>query len=746
MFKILLLIFISQVQNFYLKTIEIEGNKRVSTEFVKSNFGIQEGQKIDVENIRRGIKNLYKTGYFDHIEVSAQEEDTLVTLVIKLVENPRLNKIIFKENYKIKSKDLEKEISPNKGEPLSKIKIFKWKSKIKDFYRKKGFVGTEIYDSLETLNGDANLIFKIKEGVKAKIKNIEIHGNEHFPDSKLEILLRNREKTWYRKANFKEEYWEEDLPKIEAFYKEKGFLSAKVDSYKIKEIEDSWIRIDIYVTEEKRFYLGDVTFKGDLLFPEKELYGKFKIKKGDPLNYKKLQESIIEIQGMYADKGYLLARVMPFENLQDTFVNLEIDIKKGKEVYIRKIDVKGNTRTRDYVILRELDVFPGMKFSREKLIKSQRDLYFLNYFEDVKVDFDILPDSEHVDLSFNVKEKPTGTIQAGASYSQLQGTSVFVQFTQPNLLGRGQTISLLLEYGKYRKNYQFSFIEPWLFQKPYAVGFDIHDLTSGIPGEYDEKRRGFSVFFSRPILGSDYYRWRIKYSLEEIDVFNISSSFTPSPVYDIRNEKWPKISSQLENSFTRDSRDRVFNEKKGSRFQYLNVLSGWALGGDINFHQHVFNGAVFIPLFNEKIVNMFFIKFGVTGRFRPGDEIPIYEKFRPGGVYTDFQVRGYDDRSLGPKSRGVSIGGEYAFTFNYELRVPVSDNLYFLAFYDAGNAWLKSQSLWKSIKRGFPLYRGIGLGVRIQIPMMPVLGLDFGYGLDKEKRGFIPHFQFGMQF
>ncbi len=746
MFKILLLIFISQVQNFYLKTIEIEGNRRVSAEFIKSNFGIKEGQKIDVESIRKGIKNLYKTGYFDHIEINTQEKDTLVSLIIKLIENPRLNKIIFKENYKIKSKDLEKEINPVKGEPLSKIKIFKWKGKIRDFYRKKGFVGTEVYDSLEILNGDANLIFKIKEGVKAKIINIETYGNEHFPDSKLEILLRNREKTWYRKANFKEEYWEEDLPKIEEFYKEKGFLSARVDSYKIKEVKNEWIRIDLYVTEEKRFYLGDVTFKGDLLFPEKELYGKFKIKKGDPLNYKKLQESIIEIQGMYADKGYLLARVMPFEELQDTFVNLEIDIKKGKEVYVRKINVKGNTRTRDYVILRELDIFPGMKFSREKLIKSQRDLYFLNYFEDVRVDFDILSDSEHVDLTFNLKEKPTGTIQAGASYSQLQGTSVFVQFTQPNLFGKGQTISLLVEYGKYRKNYQVSFIEPWLFQKPYAVGFDIHDLTSGIPGEYDERRRGFSLFFSRPILSSDYYRWRIKYALEEINVFNISSRFTPSPIYDIRNEKWPKISSQLENSFTRDSRDRVFNEKKGSRFQYLNVLSGWILGGDIDFHQHILNGAIFIPLFNEKIVNMFFVKFGATGKFRPNDEIPIYEKFRPGGVYTDFQVRGYDDRSLGPKSRGVSIGGEYAFTFNYELRVPVSDNLYFLAFYDAGNAWLKLQSLWKSIKRGFPLYRGIGMGVRIQIPMMPILGLDFGYGLDKEKRGVIPHFQFGMQF
>lgn len=746
MFRILLFFLFLEIQNFYLKEIKVKENKRVSSEFIKTNFGIKEGEKIDIEGIRKGIKNLYQTGYFDQVEVIAEEEDSFIFITIRVEEYPRLKEVLFKGNYKVKSNDLQKEINAVKGEPISKSKIFKWKKKIEEFYKKKGFVGTKIYDSLEVLNGEANLIFKIEEGVKAKIKKIEIYGNEHFPDRKIEILLRNREKTWYRKASFKEEYWEEDLPKIEEFYKEKGFLSAKVDSYRINELDGEWVGIDVYISEGKKFYLGEVKFKGDIIFPENELYRKLKIKKGDPLNYKKLQESILEIQGMYADRGYLLARIIPFEDLQDSVVNLELEIKKGKEVYVRKINIKGNTRTKDYVILRELDIFPGMKFSREKLIKSQRDLYFLNYFENVKINFDVLSDSEHVDLTFNVKEKPTGTIQAGASYSQLQGASVFIQFTQPNLLGRGQTISLLVEYGKYRKNYQLSFIEPWLFQRPYSIGFDLHDLTSGIPGEYDERRRGFSIFFSRPIFGSDYYRWRIKYSLEEINIFNISKSFLPSPVYDIRNERWPKISSKIENSFTRDSRDRVFNEKKGSRLSYTNVLSGWIIGGDISFHEHIWNSAIFIPFFHERIVNMFYIKFGAIGKFRPEDDIPIYEKFRPGGVYTDFQVRGYDDRSLGPKSRGVNIGGRYAFTFNYELRIPVSDNLYFLSFYDAGNAWLTSKSLWRSIKRGFPLYRGLGFGVRIQIPMMPVLGLDFGYGLDRQKKGFIPHFQFGMQF
>ena len=746
MYEIFFISFFLQFQNFYLKDINVTGNKRISSQFIIENFGIKKGEKIDVEKIREGIRNLYKTGYFEQIEVNSIQIDSFFEITLNVKENPRLNEVFFKGNYRIKTKDLEKEIGFIKGEPLSKSKIFKWKKKIIDFYKSKGFVGTQIFDSVKILNGEANLIFKIKEGSKAKIKKIEIYGNKNFPDKKIEMLLRNREKTWYRKANFKEEYWEEDLPKIEDFYKNKGFLSAKVDSYKINEVGDEFIEIDVYITEGKRFYLGDVKFKGDIIFPEKKLIEKIKTKKGHPINYKKLQEGMAEIQGMYADKGFLLAKIFPIENLKDSIVNLEIEIKKGKEVYVRKIDVKGNTRTRDYVILRELDIFPGDKFSREKLIKSQRDLYFLNYFEDIKLNFDILPDSENVDLTFIVKEKPTGTIQAGASYSGLQGLSLFIQLSQPNFLGKGQIINFLVEYGKHRKNFQISFTEPWLFQRPYSIGFDLHDLTSGIPGEYDERRTGAGVFFSRPIFGRDYYRWRIKYSFERINIFNISERFRPSPVYDIREEKWPKLSSKIENSLIRDTRDRVFNERKGTRFEYSNIISGYFLLGNISFYENIFTGVIFIPFIKEKTTNMFFFKFGAIGKLRKSDIIPIYERFRPGGIYTDFQVRGYDDRSLGPKSRGIPIGGKYAFTFNYEFRIPFGDNFYLLLFYDAGNAWLKSESLWKNIKRGFPLYRGIGFGARIQIPMMPVLGIDFGYGLDKEKRGFIPHFQFGMQF
>ncbi|MEO0277163.1 MAG: POTRA domain-containing protein, partial [candidate division WOR-3 bacterium] len=231
----LLIFFLLKISNFYLKNIKIEGNKRIFSEFIKSSFGVKEGERVDFQRLSEGIKNLYKTGYFDQIEIFATTKDTFIDLIIKVSEAPRLKEIIFKENYRIKTKDLEKEISFLKGEALSKSKIFEWKKKIIDFYKNKGFAGTEVYDSILVIDDEASLIFKIKEGAKAKIKKIEIYGNEHFPDKKIEILLKNREKTWYRKANFKEEYFEEDLLKIEEFYKNKGFLSAKVDSHRINE-------------------------------------------------------------------------------------------------------------------------------------------------------------------------------------------------------------------------------------------------------------------------------------------------------------------------------------------------------------------------------------------------------------------------------------------------------------------------------------------------------------------------------
>ncbi len=743
-------------QGGFITQIDVEGNYNVSKEFIISSSDLKPGKFITKKDIKKAIENLYATGNFEKVEILCLEGENKgeVKIIIKVEENPRIFGIKIEGTRKIKDKEIIEKLDIVKGTPVSGSKIKRWENEIIKLYREKGFSGTEVNTELlkTEREGFVDILFKIHEGKKAKIKKIEIIGNKNFPDEKLEILLRNREKTWYRKAIFREEYWEEDLPKIEEFYKNQGFLDARVDSYKITPQED-WLYINIYVTEGKRYYFGGAEFEGNKFFDERILLKKIKLKKGNIFSFKKFIESIQEIQGLYADSGFLLVRVLPEEKRkgekQDTLF-IKFHIKEGKPVYVRKVNIKGNTRTRDYVIRRELDIYPGDKFSRAKIIKSLRDLYFLNYFEKVDFSYEILNDSEHVDISFKVKDKPTGTLQAGGSWSQTQKGSLLLAVTESNLFGRGQALSLSLELGRYRQNARFSFSEPWMFNRHYLFGFDVHHYIDVFPGEYSVQRTGFSFTFARPYDRSEYLWTRTKYEFDRTRLFDFAPAYTPSGPFDLSKEKWPKIVSRIINSIYRDSRDRKFNTRKGLRAEYKITLSGGIFQGDEHYHSHIWSFSYYKSFFKEKVVPMFNIKLGVMYPYNKSKPIPIYQYFRPGGLmFTDFPVRGYDERSLGYRSNGAIIGGKAAYAFNFELRFVISDQVYLLAFFDAGDAWLTPYYMEKEFKRLLKgklvrLRRGAGIGVRIEMPMLGIIGVDIAYGFDKAKKGWIPHFIMGV--
>lgn len=737
--------------------VKVEGNINVSPEFIINSSGIKKGKFITPSDIEKAIKNLYTTNNFKRVEIfilEGENEGEIVPLM-KVFENPRVYGIKIEGARRVKDKEIIEKIDITKGMPLTGSDIKKWENEIIKLYQEKGFsgtrVGTEILDTEREMFVD--ILFKIHEGEKAKIKEIDVVGNEEFSDNKLEILLRNREKKWYRKAVFREEYWEEDLPKIEEFYKNHGFLDAKVDSYKIKP-EDKWLYIKIFVTEGKRYYFGDHRFEGNKFFNDKLLSKKLKLRKGDVFSFKKFMESLQEIQGLYADSGYLLVKLFPeekrSEEKESDTISVVFHVNEGRPCYVKKINIEGNTRTRDYVIRRELDIYPGDKFNRQKVIKSLRDLYFLNYFEKVDFKFDILDDSEHVDLIFKVKDKPTGTLQAGGSWSQTQKGSLLLAVTESNLLGRGQNLSLSIELGPYRQNVRFSFTEPWMFQRHYLFGFDVHHYVDVFPGEYSIQRTGFSFAFARPYDKNEYLWTNTRYEFDRTKVFDFALTYAPLGPYDLRKEKWPKIVSRIIHSFYRDSRDRKFNARNGSKAEYKITLSGGIFQGDEHYTRHVFGLSYYKSFLKEKLVPVSNIKLGVMYPYTKSKPIPVYEYFRPGGVmFTDFVVRGYEERSLGFKSGGAVIGGKAAYVFNFELRFVVSEGVYIAFFFDGGNAWLSPYYMEREFKRllegkSLRLKRGAGIGVRMEIPMLGIVGIDFAYGFDKLNKGWVPHFVMGM--
>ncbi len=750
----LLLLFITKER--IISDIKVEGNVNVSSEFIINSSGLKKGNLLKEADIKSAIKNLYNTKNFKKVFVDllSDEKEKEVIILIKVEENPRVSGIKIEGTRKVKEKEIIEKIDLAKGAPLTGSDIKEYENKIISLYREKGFSGTkvetEIIETEKPLFID--VLFKIHEGEKARIKEIDIVGNKNFNDKKLEILLRNREKTWYRKAVFREEYFEEDLPKIEEFYKNKGFLDAKVDSYKINP-EGSWLFIKIFISEGKKYFFGKHSFDGNNFFDDKTISKKLKLKKGNVFSFKKFIESVQEIQGIYADSGFLLVKVIPEEKREseekDT-IDVIFHIKEGTSCFVRKIDIEGNERTREYVIRRELDIFPGDKFNRQKVIKSLRDLYFLNFFEKVDFSFKILEDSQNVDLIFKVKDKPTGTLQAGGSWSQTQKGSILLSVSENNLFGRGQQVSLSLELGPYRQNIRFDFTEPWMFQRHYLFGLDVHHYIDVLPYEYSVQRTGFSFSFARPYDLNEYIWTSSRYEFDRTKVFDFYISYKPKEIFDLRKEKWPKIVSRTINAIYYDSRDRKFNTRRGLRSEYRLTLSGGIFLGDEHFHRHVFSFSYYKSFLKERIVPTFNVKLGVMYPYTAAKPIPVYEYFRPGGVaFTDFVIRGYDERSIGYRSGGALIGGQAAYAFNFELRVVATEGLYFTLFFDMGNGWITPFYMEKEFKRilegkSVRLKRGIGLGVRMEIPMLGIVGVDLGYGFDKPERGFIPHFVLGV--
>jgi len=723
-----------------VNSVTINGVKWGSETVYRTVFDIREGQRIDILTLRSVLKKAYRTEYFSDLAVKGIIKENCIDLIFDIKENPRLREISFQGNKKVKSKKIVDTLDIHKGIPLSPATLFRWKHFIEEMYRDKGYYGTKVEIKVGEVDekGFADATVSIHEGKKARIKKIEFVGNHEIPDTKLKKAMKTKEKKWpFRSGKLEDEKFQEDLDRIVDYYRDHGFLEARVDSFKI-DTRDKEIYIKIFVFEGQKYRLGRLDFQGNSLFSSDFLKKLVKLKEGDVFSQKKLDESLANIAGLYGDSGYIYVNILPEQHVrEDSILDLTLHVFENHRVRVRKIDIEGNTKTLDEVIRREIDLLPGEYFSRQKVIKSQRDLYYLNYFENIAVDFRPTEDSSLIDLVFKVKEKYTGTVGLGASYSKLDGLSFYFQIQQPNFLGRGEIIGALVEYGGSRRNFQFNFTEPWLFGRKQSLGLELYHLTHYLP-DYDEKRVGGSISYSRVVF-NDYWRFSTTYQLERTEVYNIDETLLESPYFKSWSEAGPLLSSSITFGIKRDTRDRSFNATKGSITSYTIELSGGPLMGDVHFHKHNFQRVNLFP-FKEKFISVFSIKGGYVGGLYKPDSVPFYERFFLGDIGY-YGLRGYELRSVGPIEDGVNIGGRLYFIFTFEERYRISETMYLLAFFDVGNSWQKYHDL-----RPFIVKKGVGIGFRMEMPMLGIIGFDLGYGIDNDGGKWVPHIQFGTQF
>jgi outer membrane protein insertion porin family len=719
--------------------IEVRGNKTTDEELIKESSMLQVGDEVTQSKLDNALKKVYKLGLFSDVKVKGETSEAGMHVIIEVVENPFLKEIIFIGNDHIKEKDLNEAIGAQTGEILSPQKIFKWTKKVKEKYKEKGFLLVGVSSDITTIEEQATLTFSINEGKRVRIRNIYFTGNSVYPDKRLGGLMKNKSKRWWRSGNFDEEEFYNDLDRITDFYKKNGYPKCEINEYEITYDEDQeWMIIRIDVNEGTVFYLGDVSFDDNEVISSEKLESVLKFKKGDKYNKEKLDDTMVEFYSLYTELGYIYSFIMPEEVIVNDTINMSYTIKEGDPAHLHKIIILGNSKTMEKVIRRELKIFPGELFQRSKLIDSQREVFNLGFFEDMKLDSKQANDEGDIDLILKIVEKEVGQFNAGMGYSQAWGVTGNISLNIPNLFGRGSTAYFSFEKGGKLANYSFGYTEPWFLDTPTTVGFDIFFLTRKWD-YFEDRKRGGTLRLGRPVPRLRYTSLYSSYTLEKVTVTvdEEDVDYVSNYILDQRGTEWR---SSVAFSLVRDSRDYIFNATTGSRNSLTAEFSGGILGGDVDYQKYQLESRWYEKSFFNFVL-MVRARFGLLEGLSSSNTVPIYERFYLGGV-GDWGIRGYPDRSIGPRDGTSIIGGRAAFVFTTEYKYIITQGVNWITFFDAGNTWNSFEGANLA-----DLKKGVGTGIRIEVPMMGVLGFDIGYGFDKKSNGgWNPHFQIGTSF
>lgn len=715
--------------------VEIRNNRFVSTDVILSKVKTKPGDTFSQKAINEDIKRLYATGFFTDVTVDLSDYEGGLKVAFIVTEKAVVDKILFKGNTTIKEDKILKEIETKTGSTVDHRQISKDIDKIKDLYQKKGFslAKIEYKVDIEEATNKATVLFNIDEGLRYRIQKITITGNWAVPKNKILKIISTRPDTLFTSGFYDEEKFNEDIEKIKSFYQKEGYsdaeLAPKVEyDEKLKKI---FITIDI--NEGKKYLVGYVEIFGSTTYTEEQIKAKLKMTSGKPYSQQALQQDIIAIQSLYFEKGFMDAGVDAKTVLNEQTKNIDIayTITENEVSYVNKILIKGNTKTRDKVIRRELRIYPGDKFDGPKLKRSKERLYNLGYFEEVIYETQTTDQPAKKDLIVNVKETKTGEFSFGGGWSSVDKIIGFVEITQnnfdlfnfPTFTGAGQKLRLRGEFGSIRRNYEIGFIEPYIFDQPYSFGFDIFSRerkrSTSLGYGFNERRRGFDVFLGKEI--GEYNKATLTYKLEEVKISDISDGASA----DLLTEEGTNVISSMQLDLIRDTRDNIYTPTTGYILTGSAQVAGGIFGGDKDFTK-LFGGGSSYYTFFEKLVLELKLRAGIVDAYSNTPKVPIYERFYAGGANT---IRGYKERRIGPRdpNTGDPIGGESLLVGNIELTFPIIESLKGAVFYDFGNVWEKTSDFGDF--GGHNYKHAVGVGVRIKTPIGPVK-LDLGYPLE----------------
>lgn len=724
-----------------IEAIEVEGLKRIEKDAVTQKITTKTGQIFDRGQISADIQTLFSMGYFDDIEVRGDSAgEGAFKLIYRFKERPVISKIEFDGNERVKTDDLKGAIKVKEWSILDFNKVKEDTAIIQKYYEDKGFYLTKVAYEVKPIKDDeVELVYKINDYDKIQIKKITFLNNKRFSDERLkQVFQETREGGFFSfvssSGNFRESGFKQDLQRLTYYYLDNGYVKFKYETPVITVSDDKrWLYISIYVDEGDQYSIGKLDFSGDLLFTKDELHSDLTMLESQQFSISKRNDDIQKLTEKYQDLGYAFVNVVPKMDIKDDtkIVDLDYSFEKGNLVHFGEIIVLGNTKTHDKVIRRELRVHEGELYSGSKLRISKENVERLGFFAPGEVVFNTISPKgkpDIVNLEVTVKERSTGSVTVGAGYGSIQKFFFTTQISEINLFGRGQNVSLAMQYSTNRlaQSFNFSFTEPYTFDTRWSSGFDLFYVVFPIPNRFLTRRTGGNVRIGRWI--SDYTQAFLTYKHENMKITDKTDASIDESL-----DRGLLSSAVL--GLVRDKRNNRF-ETTGGNYQSASVEYA-GLGGDKFFTKWILNNR----FYHRVVGDLVFRNMTEVGQIIKVStkDTPPSERFFLGGPNN---MKSYQIFSLTPIQRTATgypepIGGSYEFLTLAELEYPIikEAGLKWVTFYDLGNTWkeLKADRLI--------LRQGYGFGVRWFSPIGP-LRFEWGFPIHAKAGEQSPVFQF----
>lgn len=760
------------------------GPATVSDSMIRGNMRVREGEPFSQDAVELDIQALYRTGFFQNIRVDSAVSDTGISLVYRVQAKPVLTEIRFSGNKKYRASKFRKKLTSKVGEPLDQLKLFNDAQEILKVYQKAGLQKTEV-QAVPAINeelGRGVVTFEIREAPKVRIKDVVFDGNEAIKERKLRRVVKTRR--WWmfswitQSGKLKDDVFEEDKDRLRDFYTQEGYIDFELKDVKLEQLSTNRMVVRWEIEEGGLYKVGGVQFQGNKLFTQAEIVADLRSREGDKVRYglvlkngekftpRALKRDTDAIRDFYLSRGYIDVRVdsEKVPNVEKGTLDLVYRIEEGEKAYVEKIEIKGNTETRDKVIRRELAITPGETFDMVRVRTSKSRLEQMRFFDKVETTPEDTEIPGRKNLVVGVEEGRTGNATLGAGFSSIDALVGYVEVTQgnfdlfnpPKFRGGGQKARLRLQAGTRRQDYVVSFSEPWFLGRRLRFDTELyHRQLNFLSDNFEQSmtggRLGLTTQLPFRMIGG------VNYTLESVNIDFDEGYRSQFPNSAVLQEQGRRLVSRVGGSLAYDTRNSVLLPTKGQRLTLTPEIAGGPFGGDSDYYRIEFSAAQYLSpgrLFEETSFWQDFFdghvlevggRIGIVEAYGDGDRgrigrVPLFDRWYLGGMNT---LRGYRFREVGPRdpiSREPTGGGTY-WMAGAEYSVPIFKALRFAVFYDVGMVYPDAYSFTPQsfidaageLQTTKTYNDNWGLGLRFNTPFGP-LRIDYGIPITFDTR------------